>query len=67
MIGVRFNLRWFLFCSKKKDVSKLRRLKIELFFNAQTSMEIFGGKLVGLFSIWTNVSHFDIKFSAQPN
>ena len=65
MIGVGFNLRWFLFYTKKKDVSKMRRLKIESFFNAQTSMEIFGGELVGLFSILADVSHFNIKRLAQ--
>jgi len=44
----------------------MRRLEIKLFSNAQTSMEIFRGELVGLFSIRTDVNHFDIKLSAQP-
>ena len=43
----------------------MRRLEIESFFNAQTSMEIFGGELVGLFSIRADVSHFNIKRLAQ--
>ena len=44
----------------------MRRLEIESFFNAQTSMEIFGGELMGLFSIWADISHFHIKLSTQP-
>ena len=44
----------------------MRRLEIKSFFYAQTSMEIFRGGLVGLFSIRTDVSHFDIKLSTQP-
>ena len=54
-----------LILSKEKDVSELRRLLIESFFNAQTSMEIFGGKLVRLFSIGADVNDFYIEFSAQ--
>jgi hypothetical protein len=65
MIGVRSNLRWFLFYPKKKDASGMRRLEIESFFNAQTSMEIFGSELVGLFSIRADVSHFNIKRLAK--
>ena len=44
----------------------MRRLEIKLFFNAQKSMEIFRGELVGLFSIRTDVNYFDIKLSTQP-
>ena len=44
----------------------MRRLEIESFFYAQTSMEIFGGELMGFLGIRTDVSHFHIKPSTQP-
>ena len=65
MIGVKKSVM-ILILSKEKDAPKMRRLRIESFIYAQTSMEIFGSELVWFLCKRTDVRYLDIKLSAQP-